>query len=155
MAALIPFWQNSLVVTESVCLPKPNIFTLWPFIQQVSWLFMSLLSMTFLRFTYVCVCQWFTGGHLGCSQPDVLSSSSELSGRNSRLELPPLPHHLSVPMASITDQSWSLFLLGLSLSSEFVSTQCFRQSLLRDRSRVCRGSYLLSLAFMLQGKAVR
>lgn len=152
MAALIPFWQNSLVVTESVCLLKPNIFTLWPFIQQVSWLFMSLQSITFLRFTYVCVSGsqvaiWDALSQMFCLPP--LSSAAGIADSNFPL------HHLSVPMACITDQSWSLFLLGLGLSSEFVSTQCFRQPLLRDWSRVCRGSYLLSLAFMLQCKAVR
>lgn len=90
---------------------------------------------------------WDALSQMFCLPP--LSSAAGIADSNFPL------HHLSVPMACITDQSWSLFLLGLGLSSEFVSTQCFRQSLLRDRSRVCRGSYLLSLAFMWQCKAVR
>lgn len=90
---------------------------------------------------------WDVLSQMFCLPP--LSSASGIADSNFPF------HHLSVPMACITDQSWSLFMLGLGLSSEFVSTQCFRQSPLRDRSQVCRGSYLLSLAFTLQCKAVR
>lgn len=161
MAALIPLWQTWVVVTESVCLQKPNIFTLWPFIQKSVLAFygadtaVSDSSASASRSWDLPTAVWVSG--LEVAVWGALGQMFILPFLSSLLEMVDKPfthHHFSLPLACITDQSWSLFLLGLGLSSEFVSTQCSRQLLLRDWSQVSVESHLRSLAFQSQCKAV-